>query len=212
LDRGNHVTSNTVQFQPCLHESNSLMAPRSPHGRNQQNSFFFFLPGTIFHYIFLGSQICERRICKTWRRWITNSSERRVLSIVSRRSLSAWHLFPLSVMHFKVHQSRARRFHTRHWFLLLLSRPFQAWTPAATLATAGPSKTLMAHARCLLHPYPQSTLGWRRKRHPRKTRQLRQQQPPILVHYTSPLKVFGFNAFSSCYSSLQTKCNCFYYQ
>jgi len=42
LDRGNHVTSNTVQFQPCLHESNSLMAPRSPHGRNQQNSFFFF--------------------------------------------------------------------------------------------------------------------------------------------------------------------------
>lgn len=41
LDRGNHVTSNTVQFQPCLHESNSLMAPRSPYGRNQQNSFFF---------------------------------------------------------------------------------------------------------------------------------------------------------------------------
>lgn len=40
LDRGNHVTSNTVQFQPCLHESNSLMAPRSPYGRNQQNSFF----------------------------------------------------------------------------------------------------------------------------------------------------------------------------
>lgn len=95
-------------------------------------------------------------------------------------------------MHFKVHQSRARRFHTRHWFLLLLSRPFQAWTPAATLATAGPSRTLMAHARCLPHPYPQSTLGWRRKKHPRKTRQLRQRQPPTLVHYTSPLKVFGF--------------------
>lgn len=53
LDRGNHVTSNTVQFQPCLHESNSLMAPRSPYGRNQQNSFLnparYFIISSLGH-------------------------------------------------------------------------------------------------------------------------------------------------------------------
>lgn len=65
LDRGNHVTSNTVQFQPCLHES-SLMVSRSPYGRNQKNSdlffFFFFYTGHNISLFLLKSQIRARRI------------------------------------------------------------------------------------------------------------------------------------------------------
>lgn len=60
LDSGNHVTSNTVQFQPCLHES-SLMVSRSPYGRNQQNSDFFYTGHNISLFL-LRSQICARGI------------------------------------------------------------------------------------------------------------------------------------------------------
>lgn len=91
-------------------------------------------------------------------------------------------------MHFKVHQSRARRFHARHWFLLLSSRPFPGWTRAATLATADPSRTRTACARCPPPRYPRSTRGWRRKKLQRKTR-LQLQPQPTLHHSTSLLKV-----------------------
>ena len=37
MGRSNHVTGNSVQFQPCLHEFNSLTVARSPYGRNQWN-------------------------------------------------------------------------------------------------------------------------------------------------------------------------------
>lgn len=91
-------------------------------------------------------------------------------------------------MHFKVHQSRARRFHARHWFLLLSSRPFPGWIRAATLATAAPSRTRTACARCPPPRYPRSTRGWRRKKLQRKTRP--QLQPQLTLHHsTSLLKV-----------------------
>lgn len=37
LGRGNHVTGYSVQFQPCLHEFNSLIVAWSPHDHNQWN-------------------------------------------------------------------------------------------------------------------------------------------------------------------------------
>lgn len=75
LGRGNHVTGNSVQFQPCLHEFNSLIVARSPYGRNQWyrkntttiffNDFFLHRPHWAATFIkirvqtFLGSQGAE---------------------------------------------------------------------------------------------------------------------------------------------------------
>lgn len=119
--------------------------------------------------IFFKKYACKLSSALRERRWITNSSERAVLSIVSRRLLSVWHLSPLSLIHFKVHQSRARRFHARHWFLLPLSRPFPASTRAAIRGMAGLDTAPTDVARCLPPPYPRSTHGCARRKPPRGT-------------------------------------------
>lgn len=153
---------------------------------------FFLFSSSLSCNIFK-KYACKLSSALRERRWITNSSERAVLSIVSRRLLSAWHLSPLSLIHFKVHQSRARRFHARHWFLLPLSRPFPASTRAAIRGMAGLDTAPMDAARCPPPPYPRSTHGCGKRKPPRGTTC---RPPPLLPSPTdlcaSPRKVGYF--------------------
>lgn len=139
--------------------------------------FFFSFSSSLSRNVYIDTRKLSSALRE--RRWITNSSERAVLSIVSRRLLSAWHLSPLSLIHFKVHQSRARRFHARHWFLLPSSRPSPAWIRAAIRGMAGLDTAPTDAASCPLPPCPRNTRGCGRRKPPRRTTcRPPQLQPP----------------------------------
>lgn len=164
------------------------MAQRSPCGHMQFLKINWWL---IFHHFCPHLKISELFKIER-RRWITNLGEKVVLSTVSRRSLSVWHLSVILLMHFKVHQSRARRFHRRHWFLLLLHRPSPACTRASTHATAAQSRPRKAAARCRRRPWRRSIRGWRRRKASGGARPLLRLLLPRLRltprHSTSPPK------------------------